>query len=69
MAQIREEVSVNKGRIVVRGKLVHRGQGKRADYILYQKPNIPIALIEAKDNTGARVTSTDCFERRRVAGK
>jgi type I restriction enzyme R subunit len=35
----------------VRGKLVSRGQAKRADYILYFKPNIPIALIEAKDNT------------------
>lgn len=51
MLQIREEVSFTKGRIIVRGKLVTRGQGKRADYILYFKPNIPIALIEAKDNT------------------
>lgn len=51
MLQIREEVSFTKGRIIVRGKLVTRGQGKRADYILYYKPNIPIALIEAKDNT------------------
>lgn len=51
LLQIREEVSFTKGRIIVRGKLVTRGQGKRADYILYYKPNIPIALIEAKDNT------------------
>lgn len=51
MLQIREEVSFTKGRIIVRGKLVTRGQGKRADYILYYKPNIPVALIEAKDNT------------------
>ena len=51
--QIREEVSFTKGRIIVRGKLVSRGKGKRADYILYYKPNIPIALIEAKDNTHA----------------
>ena len=50
MAQIREEVSFTKGRIIVRGKLVTRGKAKRADYILYYKPNIPIALIEAKDN-------------------
>ena len=50
MTQIREEVSFTKGRIIVRGKLVSRGQGKRADYILYYKPNIPLALIEAKDN-------------------
>ncbi len=47
--QIREEVSFTKGRIIVRGKLVTRGKGKRADYVLYYKPNIPIALIEAKD--------------------
>ena len=51
IAQIREEVSFTKGRIIVRGKLVNRGKGKRADYILHFKPNIPIALIEAKDNT------------------
>ena len=51
ISQIREEVSFTKGRIIVRGKLVSRGQAKRADYILYFKPNIPIALIEAKDNT------------------
>src|SRR5450631_4195433 len=51
MLQIREEVSFTKGRIIVRGKLVSRGQAKRADYILYFKPNIPLALIEAKDNS------------------
>ncbi len=51
MLQIREEVSFTKGRIIVRGRLVTRGQAKRADYVLYFKPNIPLALIEAKDNT------------------
>lgn len=51
MLQIREEVGFTKGRIIVRGKLVTRGQAKRADYILYFKPNIPLALIEAKDNS------------------
>jgi type I site-specific restriction endonuclease len=50
ITQIREEVSFTKGRIIVRGKLVTRGKAKRADYVLYYKPNIPIALIEAKDN-------------------
>ncbi len=53
MTQIREEVSFTKGRLIVRGKLVSRGKGKRADYILYYRPNIPIAVIEAKDNTHA----------------
>lgn len=47
--QIREEVSLTAGRIIVRGKLTSRGRQKRADYILYHKPNIPIAVIEAKD--------------------
>jgi type I restriction enzyme R subunit len=50
LLQIREEVGFTKGRIIVRGKLVSRGKGKRADYVLYYKPNIPLALIEAKDN-------------------
>ncbi|HEX9941135.1 MAG TPA: DEAD/DEAH box helicase family protein [Thermoanaerobaculia bacterium] len=53
MTQVRREVSFTKGRIIVRGKLVTRGKAERADYILYYKPNIPIALIEAKDNTHA----------------
>ena len=53
VSQIREEVGFTKGRIIVRGKLVTRGKAKRADYILYYKPNIPIALIEAKDNNHA----------------
>ena len=51
ISQLREEVSFTKGRIIVRGKLVTRGKAKRADYILHFKPNIPIAVIEAKDNT------------------
>jgi type I restriction enzyme R subunit len=50
MLQVREEVYFTKGRIIVRGKLVTRGKGKKADFVLYYKPNIPIALIEAKDN-------------------
>ncbi|MET3120860.1 type I site-specific restriction endonuclease [Oxalobacteraceae bacterium GrIS 2.11] len=48
--QIREEVTFTKGRIIVRGKLHTRGEQKRADYILYYKSNIPLAVIEAKDN-------------------
>jgi type I restriction enzyme R subunit len=51
MSQIREEVGFTKGRIIVRGKLVTPGKAKRADYVLHFKPNIPLALIEAKDNT------------------
>lgn len=50
MTQIREEAYFTKGRVVVRGKTVQRGKAKKADYLLYYKPNIPIAVIEAKDN-------------------
>ncbi|WP_217576506.1 EcoAI/FtnUII family type I restriction enzme subunit R [Mesorhizobium sp. GbtcB19] len=50
MLQVREEVFFTKGRIIVRGKLVTRGKAKKVDVVLYYKPNIPIALIEAKDN-------------------
>ena len=48
--QIAEEKTLTDGRIIVRGRMVARGQKKRADYVLYLKPNIPIAVIEAKDN-------------------
>jgi type I restriction enzyme, R subunit len=50
MTQLLEEVSFTDGKIHVRGKLTARGAKKRADYILYYKPNIPIAIIEAKEN-------------------
>ncbi len=48
-----EEVSFTDGRIYVRGQMTARGKAKRADYILYYKPNIPIAIVEAKDNRHA----------------
>lgn len=50
ITQMREEVSFTDGKIHVRGKFTMRGSRKRADYILYYKPNIPIAIVEAKDN-------------------
>jgi type I restriction enzyme R subunit len=52
-SQVREEVTLTHGRIIVRGRMCKRGQRKRADYILYYKHNIPIALIEAKDGAHA----------------
>ncbi|PKK88948.1 MAG: restriction endonuclease [Candidatus Wallbacteria bacterium HGW-Wallbacteria-1] len=48
--QIREEFPLTAGRIIVRGKIHTRAGNKRADYILFYKPGIPIAVIEAKDN-------------------
>ena len=50
MTQIREEAYFTKGRVIVRGKLVTRGEAKKADYILSYKPNLPLAVLEAKDN-------------------
>lgn len=47
--QVREEVHLTKGRVMVRGKLVARGEQKRADCVRYFKPNLPIAVQEAKD--------------------
>jgi len=48
--QIREQVSFTAGKIIVRGKTVSRGERKRVDFILYYKNNLPLAIIEAKDN-------------------
>lgn len=48
--QVREEVSFTNGRIIVRGKLHTRGESRRADYILFHQLNVPLAVIEAKDN-------------------
>lgn len=49
-----EEVNVTKGRIIVRGNMSFRDTKKtrkQADYVLFYKPNLPVAIIEAKDNT------------------
>ena len=48
--QIREEVTFTDGKVIVRGKMHARGERKRADYILYYKNNLPLAVVEAKDN-------------------
>jgi type I restriction enzyme R subunit len=48
--QLGREVFFTDGRIYVKGKMTARGKRKFADYILFYKPNVPIAVIEAKDN-------------------
>jgi type I restriction enzyme R subunit len=50
MTQILEEHTFTDGRIIVRGEKVSRGEKKRADYILLYQPNLPLAVVEAKDN-------------------
>ena len=53
--QFREEVSLTDGRVMVRGKLATRiknpdakGGPKRADFVLYARQNLPIAVVEAQ---------------------
>ena len=49
--RIRMEYSITKGKIIVRGKKVFREKAKRADYLLTYKDNIPLAVVEAKDDS------------------
>jgi type I restriction enzyme R subunit len=51
-AQVREEVTFTQGRIIVRGKMAARDKSKRADYILYYKPNIPMAIGNSRACSG-----------------
>ena len=49
-SQVREEFPVTNGRIIVRGRMHTRARPRRADYVLNYKKNMPLAIIEAKDN-------------------
>lgn len=51
MKQVTMEYSFTDGRVIVRGNLTTRGKAKRADYLLSIKPNIPLAIVEAKDDS------------------
>ena len=55
MAQIYREYPLRAGRVVVRGRQARRDASTvlRADYALFHKTNIPIAVVEAKDNSHA----------------
>ena len=48
--QIRCEYYYTAGKINVRENVAQRGKGKKVDYLLSYKANIPIAIVEAKDN-------------------
>lgn len=52
LLQIRREVTLSPGPVVVRGQLASRNKKLRkfADYVLYWQPAIPIGIVEAKDN-------------------
>ncbi len=55
MDQIYREFPLRAGRVVVRGQKSFRDKTTvvRADYALFHKPNIPLAVVEAKDNSHA----------------
>jgi len=50
--QIRREVTLTPGPVIVRGNMSSRNKKKKkfADYVLYQEPGVPIGVVEAKDN-------------------
>ncbi len=48
LRQIREEYVFTDGRIIERGDMYTRGKQKQVDYLLFYKPNIPLAIVEAK---------------------
>jgi len=50
--RLNEQVTFTDGRIVVAGQRARRRPGKRADYILRYRPDMPIAVVEAKPDTG-----------------
>lgn len=52
-AQVREEYAITKGRIIARGGAYKRDKAKFADYVLFFKPHLPLAIVEAKDNNHA----------------
>lgn len=53
LTQIRREYPISPGPIVVRGNMSSRNKkkSKRADYALLREAGIPLAIVEAKDNT------------------
>lgn len=48
--QIRQEVKLRDGKVVVRGQMAARKKVKSADIVLYHKEGLPLAVIEAKAN-------------------
>src|SRR3989338_3669202 len=46
----RQEKYFTDGRVIIKGDTSERGEAKKADYILYYRGNIPLAIIEAKKN-------------------
>lgn len=53
LKQIRREVTLTPGPVIVRGNISARNKKKKkfADYVLFWEPGVPVAIVEAKDNT------------------
>ena len=53
MKQIRREVTLTPGPVVVRGNMSSRNKKKRkfADYVLQWEAGVPVAIVEAKENS------------------
>ncbi len=51
--QVREDYALTAGRIIIKGPLNSRERPKRADYVLFLKPNLPLAVMEAKERSKA----------------
>ena len=47
---VREEFPITAGRIIAKAQVCKRDKPLRADYVLFLRPNVPLAVIEAKDN-------------------
>lgn len=48
--QIRMEYAITAGMIIVRGNVAKRMPKQKADYVLFYKENLPLAVVEAKDD-------------------
>ena len=56
-SQVREQVYLTDGQVIVRGRMVRRGERKFADYVLFYKPNIPIAGFQYTSGRGPKGTN------------
>ena len=67
--QVRDEVSFTDGRIIVQGKLYTQVKRKRADYILYFMPNVPIVTLDAKNGEKSVCSFTPIEEQKAIVQK
>lgn len=49
--QIRMEYPITDGKIILRGDIATRAERLKADYLLFYKENLPIAVVEAKNDS------------------